>query len=210
MIGRSAVFAVATMLAAASAASSAARPGAEAEALALEVQSLRAERDALVEHVKLLERRAKQVKGEIPPDADGCADPAIGLKPYDLPRRQTASAQDDAAAMANAAPRSKRVFIHYSVREPGGEQLARTVAQRLSESGFTIPELRPVAAAIETPSVRFFFEADRNASLAIKKAVTPLLGAEPSSKAPRVLDMRHYEPKPLDDTLELWVTAAAS
>ncbi len=210
MIGRSAVVAVSLTFAAFTAAPSQARATGDAEALASHVQSLRAERDALVEHLQVLERRAKQVAAEIPLNADGCTDPSLWLKPGGVAHREAAAAMDQPSSReARAAEGSKRVFVHYSTGEPGALQLARAVAVKLSEGGFIVPELRPVAVAIERPSVRYFFEADRMASAAVKEVVMSLLGANSGLRAPRVLDMRHYAPTPRDNTLELWVTAAS-
>ena len=211
MLGKSAVVAVSLTLAAATGSPSQARATGEAEALASHVQSLRAERDALIEHLKVLERRAKQAAAEIPLNADGCTDPSLWLKPGGVAQRGAAAAMDQPFSQeATAAEGAKRVFVHYSTREPGALQLARAVAVKLSESGFIVPELRSVAIAIERSSVRYFFQADQTASAAVKEVVTSVLGADTELRAPRVLDMRHYAPKPRNNTLELWVTAASS
>jgi hypothetical protein len=207
---RSAVVAASVALAALSAAPWSARAAGEAT-LASEVRSLRVERDALLEHVEALERRASQLKAGLPADADGCRDPAMWLNAGGLPRRDVASSTDQLGPREAHAPQgAKRVFIHYSSKDPGGEQLARRAAQRLLDGGFAVPELRQVEVAIERPSVRFFFDDDRMASLAIKRIVAPLMDREPAGSTPRLVDMRHYAPKPRTDTLELWVSAAAS
>lgn len=209
MIGRKESLAASILLAILSAAApGSASAAAESQALVSEIRSLRAERDALLEHIEALESRAKQAKAAVPRDADGCRDPSLWLNAGDK-HQDASSGHQPARSQTDEVQFSKRVFVHYSAQDPGGEQLARAVAQRLSESGFTVPELRRVAVDIERPSVRFFFEDDRRASLAVKKVVAPLTSGVATREALRVIDLRHYAPKPRADTLELWVTAAA-
>ena len=95
-----------------------------------------------------------------------------------------------------------RVFVHYAATA-GAPATAMHLVRHLKAQGFVV-EAREVDFAIASASIRYFFAADRDAAEALSSS---LEGQVPGGEAPPVVDFTHYEPKPHEGHLELWIGA---
>lgn len=106
--------------------------------------------------------------------------------------------------VADAGARSGlRVSVNYAASAAGGPALAMHLVRHLKAQGFAV-EAREVDFAIASASIRYFFDADRDAAEALSSS---LAGQIPGGEAPPVVDFTHYEPKPQEGHLELWIGA---
>jgi hypothetical protein len=96
-----------------------------------------------------------------------------------------------------------RVFVHYAATAAGGPATAMHLVRHLKAQGFAV-EAREVDFAIASASIRYFFAADRDAAEALSSS---LEGQVPGGEAPPVVDFTHYEPKPQEGHLEIWIGA---
>jgi hypothetical protein len=96
-----------------------------------------------------------------------------------------------------------RVSVNYAASAAGGPATAMHLVRHLKAQGFTV-EAREVDFAIASDSIRYFFDADRDAAEALSSS---LAGQVPGGEAPPVVDFTHYEPKPQEGHLELWIGA---
>ena len=101
---------------------------------------------------------------------------------------------------AGARP-ALRVFVQYAATTAGGPATAMHLVRHLKAQGFAV-EAREVDFAIASDSIRYFFDADREAAEALSSS---LAGQVPGGGAPPVVDFTHYEPKPQEGHLELWI-----
>jgi hypothetical protein len=130
--------------------------------------------------------------------------------PVDRPRHEapppapseavtTQSVAEPAPAQADPAI-PVRVFIHHTEGRPPDRRAAEDVAERLSGQGIAVVAIRPVPLEISMGSVRYFFASDRAAATNLASAHGRLIGGPA-----RAVDFRHYEPKPLAGTVEIWL-----
>jgi hypothetical protein len=96
-----------------------------------------------------------------------------------------------------------RVSVHYAASAAGGPATAMHLVRHLKAQGFAV-EAYEVDFAIASDSIRYFFDADRDAAEALRSS---LAGQVPGGEAPPVVDFTHYEPKPQQGHLELWIRA---
>jgi hypothetical protein len=96
-----------------------------------------------------------------------------------------------------------RVSVNYAASAAGGPATAMHLVRHLKAQGFAV-EAREVDFAIASDSIRYFFDADRDAAEALSSS---LAGQVPGGEAPPVVDFTHYEPKPQEGHLELWIGA---
>jgi hypothetical protein len=101
---------------------------------------------------------------------------------------------------AGARP-ALRVSVHYAATTAGGPATAMHLVRHLKAQGFAV-EAREVGFPIASDSIRYFFDADREAAEALSSS---LAGQVPGGGAPPVVDFTHYEPKPQEGHLELWI-----
>lgn len=94
-----------------------------------------------------------------------------------------------------------RVFVHYTESAPGSPATALHLVRQLRAAGFTV-EGRAVAFPIAEPSIRYFFEGDRDEAEALS---AQLQGQVPGGGAVPILDLTSYEPKPREGHLEVWL-----
>jgi hypothetical protein len=104
----------------------------------------------------------------------------------------------DRATTSAAAP---RVYVHFAASAAGGPAIAQHLVRRLKAEGFAA-EARAVDFPIASPSIRYFFAADRDSAEALSAT---LEGQVPGGAAPPVVDFTHFEPKPQPGNLEIWV-----
>ena len=109
--------------------------------------------------------------------------------------RETKRSNGTAAA---AAP---RVLVHYTANAASGPATAMHLVRQLKAAGFAV-EARQVDRPIASPSVRYFFAADRDEAEAL---LSSLEGQWPGGDAPPVLDLTDSRPKPPPGYLEVWV-----
>lgn len=106
-------------------------------------------------------------------------------------------------------PNESAVIVHYSSFDRTGERTARRVAAHLAAEGFEVRGVRAVRVRLASTTVRYFFDADRRAVAQAQRAAAAALRRS-GAAAPRAQDLTHYEPKPPQGTLELWVGRQAS
>jgi hypothetical protein len=94
-----------------------------------------------------------------------------------------------------------RVSVHYAATAAGAPATAMHLVRHLKAQGFAV-EAREVGFPIASDSIRYFFDADREAAEALSSS---LAGQVPGGGAPPVVDFTHYEPKPQEGHLELWI-----
>jgi DNA polymerase-3 subunit gamma/tau len=127
--------------------------------------------------------------------------PELGPPP---PRPDLAGAAA-AAPSPDASDSGIRVFIHYRSGDAAEAALARRLADHLRRQGVTVADLRAVGFAIEAPSVRYFFAADRAASERLVGALAAFFAAAPSERPAAPSDFTTYAPKPRRGNVELWL-----
>jgi hypothetical protein len=163
----------------------------EAEIAAL--KELRQQRTAEEERLRAIRQAIASELERIPPAA---REPFLGAP----------SAPQGPRQQMQSAP--KRVFIHYSPNDQRGRALAERVAERLTQHGFSVPEIRPVGVRLSSPSIRYFFPDDKSATDAIGDIVaTSLRDAGATSLPARVQDFTRSSSKPIRGTLEVWIPA---
>jgi hypothetical protein len=104
-----------------------------------------------------------------------------------------------ASAMTSATP--ARVYVHFAASAAGGPAIAQHLVRRLEAEGFAA-EARAVDFPIDSPSIRYFFAADRDSAEALSAS---LKGEIPGGAAPPIMDFTDFEPKPQPGNLEIWV-----
>jgi hypothetical protein len=110
-----------------------------------------------------------------------------------------------------------RVFIHHS-DSPADTEPALQLAAYLQAQGFEVAGVRTVGAAIERPSVRYFFDHDRPGSRRLVEAIGSFFAGAPDLAPETASDFSHFSPKPRLGNVEVWLpgdhrsrkTAAAS
>lgn len=101
-----------------------------------------------------------------------------------------------------------RVVVHYPVDGPQGENAARQVVDALERAAVRDIELRPVDVTVRSPSIRYFHDADRPASEALRRFMQEMPDQVVRDAAEfRLLDLRSYEPKPRLRTIEVWLSS---
>jgi len=94
--------------------------------------------------------------------------------------------------------------VHYSAFDPAAERAARRAAEALGAVGVTTQDIRAVRARFSSTSVRYFHEADRDDAARVNGAVAAALLRSGFDRA-RLQDLTHYEPRPREGALEVWV-----
>lgn len=94
--------------------------------------------------------------------------------------------------------------VHYSAFDPAAERAARRAAEALVALGVASPDLRPVRVRLSSTSVRYFHEADRDDAARVNGAIAGALLRSGFERA-RLQDLTHYEPRPREGALEVWV-----
>jgi hypothetical protein len=125
-----------------------------------------------------------------PPDAAGNAIDAL--------LRETERSGGSPRTFAAAGP---RVLVHYTAGAASGPATVTHLVRQLKAAGFAV-EARQVDSPISSPSVRYFFAADRDEAEALGSS---LEGQWPGGTAPPVLDFTDFQPKPPPGNLEVWV-----
>ena len=100
-----------------------------------------------------------------------------------------------------------RIFIHYASSDVASAALAHRLAGYLQRVGFTVADIRTVDFRIGKPSVRYFFEDDRNDSQRLVEAVERFLENAQSRSPQRASDFTHFIPKPRPGNVEVWLPA---
>jgi hypothetical protein len=111
--------------------------------------------------------------------------------------------EGEAVSSPSGQASGPRVYVHFAARAAGAPAIAMHLVRRLNAEGFAA-EARPVDFLIASPSIRYFFAADRDSAEAVSAT---LEGQIPGKVTPPVVDFTHFEPKPQPGDLEIWVNS---
>jgi hypothetical protein len=122
------------------------------------------------------------------------AEPALAPTPAPIP----------APAPAPSALNQTRLFVHHSAA-PSQAAAAADIAGRLRGGGLSVIDIRRVQGTVSAGSVRFFFPTDRDAAAGLAEMLGQLYRGRNDPREFRLLDFTHYNPKPRERTLEVWL-----
>ena len=97
-----------------------------------------------------------------------------------------------------------RLFVHHSATPPQAA-VAADIAGRLRGGGLSVIDIRRIQGTVSAGSVRFFFPADREAAAGLAEMLGQLYRGRNEPREFRLLDFTHYNPKPRERTLEIWL-----
>jgi hypothetical protein len=133
---------------------------------------------------------------ELPNAVNTEPEPAAPPKPTDDTAPPTTPVP---AALSDA-----RLFVHHSAT-PSQASVAADIAGQLRGGGLTVIDIRPIQGTVSAGSVRYFFPADRNAASGLADMLGRLYRERNDPRGFRLLDFTHYNPKPRERTLEIWL-----
>ena len=111
------------------------------------------------------------------------------------------------AALPSSTSTPASIVFHYSAYDPGGRRTARRLAESLTASGLEAHGMSAVRARIDSTTVRYFFDGD----LGVAKQVHDVLARELGRRGgARIQDLTHYEPKPSEGAIEIWLAGAGA
>jgi hypothetical protein len=105
---------------------------------------------------------------------------------------------------APSALNQTRLFVHHSATPPQAA-VATDIAGRLRGGGLSVIGIRRIQGTVSAGSVRFFFPADREAAVGLAEMLGQLSRGRNDPQEFRLLDFTHYNPKPRERTLEIWL-----
>ena len=105
---------------------------------------------------------------------------------------------------APAALNQARLFVHHSATPPQAA-MAADIAGQLRGGGLSVIDIRRIQGAVSAGSVRFFFPTDREAAAGLAEMLGQLYRGRNNPREFRLLDFTHYNPKPRERTLEIWL-----
>jgi hypothetical protein len=111
---------------------------------------------------------------------------------------------EPAPPSAPAALNQARLFVHHSATPPQAA-MAADIAGQLRGGGLSVIDIRRVQGAVSAGSVRFFFPTDREAAVGLAEMLGQLYRGRNNPREFRLLDFTHYNPKPRERTLEIWL-----
>ncbi|WP_158047296.1 hypothetical protein [Skermanella pratensis] len=97
-----------------------------------------------------------------------------------------------------------RLFVHHYATPPLAT-VATDVVGALRSDGLTVVDTRTVRGSISAGNVRYFFPQDRDAAASLAERLSGLYGERFGSREFRVIDFTHYDPKPRERTIEIWL-----
>lgn len=121
--------------------------------------------------------------------------PAAEAPPPDLPPPGPA----DPTPLSGA-----RLFVHHYAIPPLATVAADVVGALRSE-GLTVIDTRTVRSSVSSGNVRYFFPEDREAAASLAERLSKLYGERFEGQGFRVIDFTHYDPKPRQRTIEIWL-----
>ena len=83
--------------------------------------------------------------------------------------------------------------------------MAADIAGRLRGGGLSVIDIRRIQGTVSAGSVRFFFPADRDAAAGLAEMLGQIYRGRNDPREFRLLDFTHYNPKPRERTLEIWL-----
>jgi hypothetical protein len=113
-------------------------------------------------------------------------------------------AAEPAPAPVPVALNQARLFVHHSAAPPQAA-VATDIAGRLRGGGLSVIDIRRIQGTVSAGSVRFFFPADREAAAGLAEMLGQFYRGRSDPKEFRLLDFTHYNPKPRERTLEIWL-----
>jgi hypothetical protein len=111
---------------------------------------------------------------------------------------------DTAPPPAPSALNQARLFVHHSAT-PLQAAVAADIAGRLRGGGLSVIGIRQIQGTVSAGSVRFFFPTDRDAAAGLAEMLGKLYRGRNDPREFRLLDFTHYNPKPRERTLEIWL-----
>lgn len=120
-----------------------------------------------------------------------------------VPGRAT-DVNSPAAPLGQRVGDEARVFIHYPNGNAAALARAQRIAQRIASDGYEVAEVRGVDIDIETPSVRYFFDAEAEVGRDLREVLASD-ALDFHTDEVRLLDLRSFEPRPRAGTLEVWL-----
>jgi hypothetical protein len=118
---------------------------------------------------------------------------------------EQASSKPSTSERRGALPAGIRIFIHYTSSDVASADLAHRLAGYLQRVGFSVADIRTVDFWIGKPSVRYFFEDDRNNSGRLVDELGRFFKEAPSRAPDRASDFTHFIPKPRPGNVEVWL-----
>jgi hypothetical protein len=107
-------------------------------------------------------------------------------------------------APAPIALSDARLFVHHSAT-PSQAAVAADIAGQLRGGGLTVIDIRQIQGSVSAGSVRYFFASDRDAASGLADMLGRLYRGRNDPRDFRLLDFTHYNPKPRERTLEIWL-----
>jgi hypothetical protein len=118
--------------------------------------------------------------------------------------RETAPPPVPALPPAPSALNQARLFVHHSAT-PSQAAVATDIAGRLRGGGLSVIDIRRIQGTVSAGSVRFFFPEDRKAAAGLAEMLSQFYRGRNVPREFRLLDFTHYNPKPRERTLEIWL-----
>jgi hypothetical protein len=103
--------------------------------------------------------------------------------------------------LVKPASSGPRVLVLYAESAPGSPATALHLVRQLKAAGFAV-EGQAVEFPISKPSIRYFFDSDRDEAEAVS---AQLDGQIPGGAEVPILDLTHYQPKPREGHVEVWL-----
>lgn len=97
-----------------------------------------------------------------------------------------------------------RLFVHHSAT-PSQAAVAADIAGQLRGGGLAVIAIRQIQGTVSAGSVRYFFPADHDAASGLADMLGRLYRGRNDPRDFRLLDFTHYNPKPRERTLEIWL-----
>jgi len=129
------------------------------------------------------------------------AEPAPAVPPEEPPAPAPPPALPPRAP---SALNQTRLFVHHS-NTPPQAAVATDIAGQLRGGGLSVIDIRRIQGTISAGSVRFFFPTDREAAAGLAEMLGQLYRGRNDPQEFRLLDFTHYNPKPREHTLEIWL-----
>jgi hypothetical protein len=152
------------------------------------------------------DRALAELTGEAGFDGGTAAAPHSPNVPRDLSIALSTPPESSVGSLRSApAAADARVFVHYTISEPGAGDDARRLARYLQVQGFRVVDIRGVSFPIRTSRIRYFFEEDRREAQTLGGGLSDFFGGGAGQRV-EIDDFTHFRPKPMPGNLEVWLS----
>jgi hypothetical protein len=152
------------------------------------------------------DRALAELTGEAGFDGGTAAAPHSPNVPRDLSTALSTPPESSVGSLPSApAAADARVFVHYTISEPGAGDDARRLARYLQVQGFRVVDVRGVSFPIHTSRIRYFFEEDRREAQTLGGGLSDFFGGGAGERV-EIDDFTYFRPKPMPGNLEVWLS----